>query len=148
MEHLGEYGFVVRLRVPYETAVERVATALKAEGFGVLTEIDVRATLRQKLDVPFRKYAILGACNPPLAYRALQADLDVGLLLPCNVTPRAAGDRGRGTSTIATGDRRAGSSLRAVSHEHRSRTPMTDHAHTLTRRHRLRQIEGRSAGRA
>jgi uncharacterized protein (DUF302 family) len=75
----------VRLDVPYEEAIERVTAALKEEGFGVLTEIDVKATMKQKLDADFRKYAILGACNPPLAHKALSTDLEIGLLLPCNV---------------------------------------------------------------
>lgn len=79
------YGITTRLEVPYEEAVEKTKAALKQEGFGVLTEIDVKATLKKKLDADFRKYVILGACNPSLAHRALQAELQIGLLLPCNV---------------------------------------------------------------
>lgn len=84
-EAVTEYAYRTRLDVPYEQAVERVTAALKEQGFGVLTEIDVQATLKKKLDVDFRKYAILGACNPPLAHQAIETDLEAGLLLPCNV---------------------------------------------------------------
>jgi len=79
------YGLRVVLGIDYEHAIERTTAALKTEGFGVLTSIDVKATLKQKLDADFRRYVILGACNPPLALRALSAELDLGLLLPCNV---------------------------------------------------------------
>jgi uncharacterized protein (DUF302 family) len=81
----GALGFGLDLPMTYELAIERVTAALKEEGFGVLTAIDVKATLKEKLDVDFRSYAILGACNPPLAHRALSTDLEIGLMLPCNV---------------------------------------------------------------
>jgi len=79
------YGLTVTLPIAYDDAVARTADALKSQGFGVLTTIDVKQTLKAKLDRDFRKYVILGACNPPLADRALHAELEVGLLLPCNV---------------------------------------------------------------
>jgi len=93
MEKSKEYAFSTVLNTSYEEAVTKVTDALKEEGFGVLTEIDVKATLKKKLDKEFRKYVILGACNPPYAYRTLQADLDVGLLLPCNVIVYETNDR-------------------------------------------------------
>jgi uncharacterized protein (DUF302 family) len=79
------YGLRIALQVPFEEAIARATAALKTQGFGVLTTIDVKETLKAKLDRDFRKYVILGACNPPLADRALHAELEVGLLLPCNV---------------------------------------------------------------
>ncbi len=79
------YGFKKELNLSYEEAVVKVTEALKKEGFGILTEIDVREKLKEKLGVDFNKYIILGACHPPNAYRALQAEPDIGLMLPCNV---------------------------------------------------------------
>lgn len=93
-----KFGLKVSLNVSYETAVSRATDALKKEGFGVLTTIDVQQTLKAKLDRDFRKYVILGACNPPLADRALQAELEVGLLLPCNVIVYETGPQ---TSVVA-----------------------------------------------
>lgn len=80
-----DYAMQAKLNVPYDEAVEKAKSALKEEGFGVLSEIDVQSTLKQKLDADFRKYVILGACNPQLAHQALNKDLEIGLLLPCNV---------------------------------------------------------------
>ena len=79
------YGMSVEVALTYEQAVERTREELGKEGFGVLTEIDVKATLKKKLDVDFRPYIILGACNPPIAHQALSVERDLGLLLPCNV---------------------------------------------------------------
>ena len=86
-----DYGITVRTHIPFAEAAARVRQALKAQGFGVLTEIDVQATLRDKLGQDMEDYLILGACNPPLAHRALDADRKIGLLLPCNVVVRTAG---------------------------------------------------------
>ena len=92
------YGMRVDLGVPFEEALERATASLQQEGFGVLTTIDLQQTLKKKLDRDFRKYVILGACNPPLADRALHAELEIGLLLPCNVVVY---EREPGTSTVA-----------------------------------------------
>jgi uncharacterized protein (DUF302 family) len=92
------YGLRVDVNLSYEDAVDRVTAALQHEGFGVLTTIDVQKTLKQKLDRDFRKYVILGACNPGLADRALGAELEIGLLLPCNVIVY---ERAPGTSSVA-----------------------------------------------
>jgi len=81
------------LPLPYDAVLAKLPEALKSEGFGVLTEIDVRNTLREKLGVDFRRYKILGACNPPLAHRALQAELSIGVMLPCNVIVYEDGDK-------------------------------------------------------
>jgi len=79
------YGFTKELDIPYETVIELVREALKKEGFGVLTEIDVKEKMKEKLDLDMRKYIILGACNPPNAFKAILAEENIGLMLPCNV---------------------------------------------------------------
>ncbi len=95
------YGFVRNLgRVEFEEAQQRITAALKEEGFGILTEIDIKEKLKEKLGVDFRRYKILGACNPPLAKKALEMELPVGLLLPCNVVVYEQDDS---TVTVAVG---------------------------------------------
>ena len=89
----NNYGMRTVLDLSFSEAVDAITTALKAEGFGILTEINVQTTLKQKLDVDFRRYLILGACNPPLAHQALQNELEIGLLMPCNVIVYETDDR-------------------------------------------------------
>ena len=96
------YGIGATVGLGYQEAVERVKQALAVEGFGILCEIDIAATFKKKLDVDVKPYVILGACNPPLAYRALSAEPDLGLLLPCNVIVRAGESPGQ--SVIAAMD--------------------------------------------
>jgi len=86
------YYFTKKLNLSFYTAIARVTDELKKEGFGILTDIDVKATLKKKLDVEFRKYRILGACNPPFAYKALQAEDKIGTMLPCNVIVQEISD--------------------------------------------------------
>jgi uncharacterized protein (DUF302 family) len=95
-----QYGISKTVNLTYDAAVEKVMEELKKEGFGVLTTIDVRDTLKKKLDVDFRRYVILGACNPPFAYKALMAEEEIGLLLPCNVIVYEKGD----TTVVAAFD--------------------------------------------
>jgi uncharacterized protein (DUF302 family) len=98
---MTKYYFNKTLDLSFEDAIARVTEELKKEGFGILTEIDVHSTLKKKLDVDFRPYKILGACNPPFAYKALQAEQNIGLLLPCNVIVQ---DAGNGKTEIAAID--------------------------------------------
>lgn len=102
VEQSSPYGMRIVVEMNYSQAVERAREALAAEGFGILAEMDIAATLKKKLDVDFRPYVILGACNPPLAYQALSAELEIGLLLPCNVVVYAADEPGQ--SVVAAMD--------------------------------------------
>ena len=102
IEQSSPYGMRIVVEMNYSQAVERAREALAAEGFGILAEMDIAATLKKKLDVDFRPYVILGACNPPLAYQALSAELEIGLLLPCNVVVYAADEPGQ--SVVAAMD--------------------------------------------
>lgn len=107
-----KYYFSKTINESFEGAIEKVTEALKAEGFGILTEIDVRATLKKKLDVDFRPYKILGACNPPFAHKALLAEDKIGTMLPCNVIVQ---DKGNGAVEVAAIDPAA--SMQAVENE-------------------------------
>lgn len=102
IEQTTRYGIGTTVSMDYADAVDRTKAALATEGFGILCEIDIAATLKKKLNVDFRPYVILGACNPPLAHQALTAERDIGLLLPCNVIVYAADEAGR--SVIAAMD--------------------------------------------
>ncbi|MGK2857166.1 MAG: DUF302 domain-containing protein [Thermoanaerobaculia bacterium] len=97
---MAHYGIRKTIPLPYDQAVERVTAILKDNGFGVLTTIDMKAKLHEKLGVDFKRYTILGACNPPLAYKALQAEPEIGLLLPCNVIVYEAGESSSVVSAI------------------------------------------------
>jgi uncharacterized protein (DUF302 family) len=101
----SKYGFSKTVDIPYQEAVGKTRAALKTEGFGVLCEIDIKEKLKEKLGVDFRNYVILGACNPPLAYKTLQEEIDIGLLLPCNVIVYEADEVGK--SVVAAIDARA-----------------------------------------
>ncbi len=119
-------AFTITLDIPFESAIEKVTTALKDEGFGVLTKIDVKETMKQKLGEEFRPYVILGACNPPLAHRALSNVPEVGIMLPCNVTieEQKAGvliSLANPEAMMMLGDLAKNATLREVAAEARSR---------------------------
>lgn len=121
----SRYGIGTNIHLPYAEAVARTREALAAEGFGVLCEIDIAATLRNKLDVTFPPYVILGACNPPLAHRALEAERDIGLLLPCNIIIYAPDESGhcavRAMDPVAALALTGNDEIRTVAEEVRAR---------------------------
>ncbi len=90
---MNEYGFIKELNIPFENAIEKVTKELKKEGFGILTTIDLKVKFREKLNIDFKNYVILGACNPTLAHKSLLAEENIGLLLPCNVIVYEKGDK-------------------------------------------------------
>lgn len=100
-----KYGFSRTVDLTFDRAIEKTRAALKEEGFGVLSEIDIKEKLKEKLDVDFRRYTILGTCNPPLAYKTLQEEINIGLLLPCNVVVYEADEAGK--SIVAAVDAKA-----------------------------------------
>ena len=100
-----KYGFSRTVDLTFDQAIEKARAALKEEGFGVLSEIDIKEKLKEKLDVDFRRYTILGACNPPLAYKTLQEEINIGLLLPCNVVVYEADEAGK--TVVAAVDAKA-----------------------------------------
>ena len=90
---MNEYGFIKELNIPFENTIEKVTEELKKEGFGILSTIDLKAKFREKLNIDFKKYVILGACNPLFAHKSLLAEENIGLLLPCNVIVYEKGDK-------------------------------------------------------
>lgn len=123
---MSDIAFSLTLPLSFSETLERVTEALQAEGFGILTTIDVKATLKKKLDVDFRPYQILGACNPPLAHRALTADARVGLLLPCNVVVEAVEEGTRVSflnpeAALTIGDLAGNEEVRQVAAEAKAR---------------------------
>jgi uncharacterized protein (DUF302 family) len=105
MKEKNSYGFSKTVELPFDETVEKTREALKEEGFGVLSEIDIDEKLKEKLGVDFRRYKILGACNPPLAYKTLQEEINIGLLLPCNVIVYEADEKDK--SVVAAVDVKA-----------------------------------------
>mgnify|MGYP000291137368 CR=1 FL=1 len=101
----SKYGFSRTVEIPFDAAIEKIRAAIRDEGFGVLSEIDIKEKLKEKLDVDFRRYTILGACNPSLAYKTLQEELEIGLLLPCNVIVYEADDASK--SVVSAVDAKA-----------------------------------------